>query len=235
MAMIRAKEAYLFDKNKKYIKVPTLDVGCGDGEFSKMVWGKMEAGIDLPGSRIDEAKLRKVYKKVIEFNGVKIPLAKHSYNTAVSNCVLEHVDNLEGLLKDLNRVIKPGGYFLTSVMAKPWEDYLTGSMLFGQVYKNWFRKTQEHHNLLTEREWNEIFKATGWTVMEETGYLPPKAGRWVEAWHYLSIGYLISYKLTGKWTWFNPTCLLPIKYMAELMEENTEPDKSGAIFYILRK
>lgn len=235
MALIRAKEAALFDMHKKYFKGKSLDIGCGDGEFAQMAWGKIDAGIDLPGSRINEASKMGTYKETKLFDGVNIPYKAETFNAVVANCVLEHVEKLEPLLKEINRATKTGGYFSTTVMAAPWESYLIGGKLLGNIYRKWLRKTQDHHNLLSEKEWDAVFKKTGWKAVVKVGYLPKAACHAIEIWHYLSIGYLLSYKLTGKWTWINPAPLLPTKKMAKAMEENTTPDKSGAIFYVLEK
>lgn len=235
MSLIRSKEAWLFDQEIKYVSKPTIDIGCGDGEFAKMVWGKIDTGIDLVNSRIQESVGNNVYKKTIIFDGIHMPVAANSFNTAVSNCVFEHVENLPRLLKEINRIVKPGGYLLTTVMAKPWEEHLIGSKMFGKVYKAWWRKLQDHHNLLTKSEWDKQFNSAGWKVIKVIGYLPPQLCQWIEIGHYLSVGYLISYKITGKWTWLDMGKILPVAKIGDLLTSNVTPNKSGAIFYVLRK
>ena len=75
MALIRPQEAMLFYKNKKIIKQPILDFGCGDGFFSKIVFGKkvIDVGLDITNSRAKEAEKNGIYKRVTFYNGKTIP------------------------------------------------------------------------------------------------------------------------------------------------------------------
>lgn len=247
LALIRAKEAQLY---QKYIplKKPVLDVGCGDGFFVKVTFGQgrtlsgsdpnqLDVGLDLKGSRIDEAKNLVVYKKLVTYDGRKIPFPNNYFSTVVSNCVLEHVEHLDLILKEIQRVIKPGGVFLTSVMAKPWEDNLFGAILFGTWYQDWMRKKQIHLNLFTKQQWDKLFTKLGFEIEDSFGYLSPQACRLIDLSHYLSAPNLISYKLFGKWVLFPEITqyIYPIKYFSSVLSQKVSADKSGTIFYVLRK
>lgn len=232
LSLIRAKEATLWQKCLPF-ESPVVDIGIGDGFFAKTVFGQIDIGLDLPESRIDEARKANVYKRLLEFDGKKIPLKNDFAGTVVSNCVLEHVEELPELLKDIRRILKPGGFFITTVMAKPWEDNLAGAMLMGNTYKNWMRSKQVHVNLLTYKEWKESFTKAGFSVKESIGYITPEACKWLDVCHYLSLPSLVSCKLTGKWTTI-PN-FFPTEELVKIFEKNCEADKSGAIFWVLTK
>src|SRR3989338_8105550 len=93
LSIIRAKEASLFQKHKKYIKRRVLDFGCGDGFFAETVFGKnkITVGLDLTESRARIAEEEKIYKKIVYYDGGKIPFPGHYFSTVISNCFLEHV------------------------------------------------------------------------------------------------------------------------------------------------
>ncbi len=226
LAVIRAKEAWLY-QNYLPLKKPILDVGCGDGFFAKLAIGGADIGLDLADSRMYESK--EIYKKLVEYDGIKIPLADNSIGTAVSNSVLEHVEYLDAVIGEVYRVLKPGGLFMCPVMAKPWESYLFDFA----PYRYWMRKKQVHLNLLTRDEWNNKFNK--FKLVEEIGDLSLKTCKTIELLHYWSIPNLILYTLTGKWSWNNKYFLPWKKDILDESKLNVAPDKSGAIFYIWQK
>src|SRR3989344_9286180 len=198
LSVLRAKEAYFY---KEYLPLvrPVLDYGCAEGFFAKVAWGgEIDVGLDIANSRISEV-VRGVYKKVVTYNGRVIPFKNNYFGTAVSNSVLEHVDGVSKALFEINRVLKPKGKFLTTVMAAPWENYLLGAKIFGNVYKKYMRQKQVHINLLKRREWDLLFKKAGFKIVKTIGHLDRGTSGLIDFLHYVSIPSLISYKLTGKW------------------------------------
>lgn len=238
LSLIRAKEAELYQRYLP-LKRPVLDVGVGDGFFAKMTFGNslIDVGLDLPNSRIDEAGKTGIYKKLITYDDGKIPFPSRSFQTVVSNCVLEHISHLELAIKEVYRVLRPGGLFLTTVMAKPWEDNLFGAKILGDFYKKWMREKQIHLNLLKREDWDKIFQKAEFKISHREGYLSSSACQLIDISHYLSFPNLISYKLLGKWVLFPQVTKLiyPINFLVRILSEKVSTDESGAIFYALRK
>ena len=238
---IRPQEALLFKLFEKYVEAPILDFGCGDGIFAKhsfikqKVAHQIQVGLDITTSKIDQAPVTNVYKKLVKYNGLDIPLADSSFQTVVSNCVFEHLDDLNVSLSEISRVIKPGGYLLTTVMTDKWEKNLLGKKLFGEIYANWLRKKQVHRNLLSAEQWKKRFQDAGFEVIEARGYLPMKLARLLEIFHYLSIPLLIAPKfLLEKLFYINSIFSKPIASMTE-SSQWCDTKQSSAIFYVLRK
>jgi len=199
-AFIRPQEAILFQKNLHLIKKPVLDFGCGDGFFAKLVIeDAVDIGLDLYMSRSNEAKKQKIYKRIVNYDGKKIPFPDNCFSTVISNCVLEHIPNLKQSLREIHRVLKPNGYFLATVMTNKWKDYLLGKKILGNIYVNWMDEIQQHYHLLNEKEWNIKFTQNGFKIIDRVGYLPRYSVRYNELLHYLSLPSLISYRLLGKW------------------------------------
>lgn len=242
LSLIRAKEAFLY---QKYLPLthPILDVGCGDGYFAKITFANPEnrsvtidVGLDLEGSRINEARAQGIYKKVVTYDGKHIPFPADHFRTVVSNCVLEHVEHLPTVLSEVHRVLRPGGRFLTTVMAKPWEDQLVGTKLLGRWYQSWMRKKQVHRHLLTQEQWSAASIDAGFTIQEMIGYLSPAACRLLDVCHYLSLPSLLTYMLVKQWVVLpSLTRLYPVSYILRIIAPDVLPERSGALLFALDK
>ncbi len=226
LSFLRAKEIDLYQNYLPLIQGPILDFGCGDGFFAKTAFGEVGVGLDVDSEILAEAKKESVYQELILFEGKKIPFRDHYFQTVVSNCVLEHVSNLEGALREIHRVLKPGGYFLTTVMADNWEKYI--------FRKKWMRQKQKHHHLLSAENWQKVFKKAGFKIIKTHGYLDKTASHWLELLHYLSIDSLISYKLFHRWKMF-PSFWLPKSKLIKIFGKEAPTEKSAALFMIMEK
>lgn len=199
---------------------------------------KIDVGIDLNNSRLTQIKSEKIYKRVIFYDGHKLPFKNDYFGSIVSNCVLEHIDNLPEAINEISRVIKPGGYFVTSVMTNKWEDYLFFTNIFGDFYKKFLKKTQQHNNLLSAKDWITIFKKNGFEVISTQGYLSPKTCKLIDLYHYLSFPSLVTYVILKKWVvwkdWYKLFSLdkLVFKQLDDVLLDYKE---SAAIFFVLRK
>ena len=93
------------------------DVGCGGGilseEFAKI--GCRVTGIDPSVPSLDTARKHAAMQGLaIEYrqaNGENIPFDADSFDIVVCCDVLEHVDDLEKTIREVARVLKPGGMF----------------------------------------------------------------------------------------------------------------------------
>lgn len=238
MALIRPQEAMLFSENINHVKKPVLDFGCGDGFFAKTVFGKkvIDVGLDLKNTRAKEAENNGIYKKVTYYDGRIIPYPNNYFNTVISNCVLEHIPNLDNTLKEIHRILKPSGTFVTTVMTDQWEKYLFGSRILGKIYVRWLRKKQKHFNLFSEKKWGLKFEKCGFGINKTKGYISPKNVFYLDLFHYLSIPSLIVYKLLGKWSLGLFTAP---KFIFNFIKKNSNlkyvRKKSSALFVVLTK
>ncbi len=239
-SLIRPLEADFFQKTKKLIHSPSLDFGCGDGFFAQVTFGKrkIDIGLDLEkNQRVNETIKNKVYKKTILYDGKKIPFKNNYFKTIISNCVLEHIPDLEFSLKEIYRVMKQNGFFITSVMADNWEKYLFGKKIFGKFYLSFMRKKQEHYHLFSLKKWQKIFEKTGFRVVKVYPYLNSKQAIFLDLFHYLSFPSLFSYIFFKKWVIF-PKWYKFLKvenFIDKILKEKTTVKKSAALFFVLKK
>jgi SAM-dependent methyltransferase len=100
---------------KKYageLKGKLLDFGCGSKPYEKLFQNVDDyIGVDVENeSHTHENENVDVY-----YDGVHLPFDNDSFDSILSNEVLEHVPDLHESLCELHRVLKPGGKILISV------------------------------------------------------------------------------------------------------------------------
>jgi ubiquinone/menaquinone biosynthesis C-methylase UbiE len=103
--------------------VTILDVGCGTGRLlrkAQTFWPQAHViGVDAAEGMIDIA--RRELPEGIFYTGVaeNLPLAEASVDVAVSTISFHHWHNQEEGLREIARVLRPGGYFLLADFVLP--------------------------------------------------------------------------------------------------------------------
>lgn len=89
-----------------------LDIGCGSKPYENLfVNAKKYIGLDIEVSGHDHASS----KVDIFYNGDVLPFDDESFDNIVCFEVLEHVFNFDQLVKEMHRVLRPGGKLLITV------------------------------------------------------------------------------------------------------------------------
>jgi ubiquinone/menaquinone biosynthesis C-methylase UbiE len=91
-----------------------LDVGCGDGEISRVMNGHMDGvviGIDISRSLIKVASKR-LENLIIGDVERWLPFRFQVFDLCTGLDVIEHVVDTDGFLAGLYNVLKPGGYLI---------------------------------------------------------------------------------------------------------------------------
>ncbi len=236
---IRPQEAWFFKSHSQFIRGPVLDFGCDDGFFASLcIKTPIAYGLDLPGTGIEGEHARKIYSKRLVYDGGVIPLPDKSVQTVVSNCVFEHITNMEFSLQEMNRILKPGGYLLASMMTDKWEKYVRGKNLFGISYLRFLRKQQVHINLFSVKKWRMLYQGLGFVITEEHGYLSRTVTYKLELAHFQAIPQLITKKITGIWK--APFIRISKQHVSEMHDYvikdlGTKPEKGAAVFIVAQK
>lgn len=110
---------YLFQRYKIEGGSKLLDIGCGRGEFLK---GFIECGIN--GYAVDESSAARKYCPQAELRNSDIenegiPYPDDHFDVVFSKSVIEHFHYPERLVREMYRVLKPGGLAIT--MCPSWE------------------------------------------------------------------------------------------------------------------
>jgi SAM-dependent methyltransferase len=243
-ALLRGIECRLFEQAGP-LDPPVLDLGCGDGHFASMAFSTpLLAGFDLDESSVREAATRRIYRHVLVASAPAMPFADASFATVVSNCVVEHIPDLEGTLTEVHRVLRPGGRFLFGVPSDGFADMLLGSTLLRRLglralaerYGRWFNTHSAHFHTDPPDVWLERLERFGFAVARWQYYMTPAGHRAFDLAHYLGVPNLISRKLTGRWVlWPNPVTLRLIERWLRPHYEAGPPDEGPYIFFDARR
>lgn len=162
-----------------------LDLGCGDGILTDILFERIGrrprlVGIDLDPLETEAAKRYSFYERIHTVPGDKIPEADGTFDYVISNSVLEHIPDLEPVIEEVGRVLKPGGQFFFTVPCPGFHENLAGSLLPGASrphYLEQLDKRLAHFNYLTAADWDGMTARHGMSVDHVVGYLGQKATR----------------------------------------------------------
>jgi SAM-dependent methyltransferase len=97
-----------------------LDAGCGSGrnmvELSR--FGEV-TGVELSSTSVALARARNV-GEVLEVSVMDMPFPDGHFTLATSLDVIEHLEDDVGALRELRRVVAPGGHLLLAVPSYQW-------------------------------------------------------------------------------------------------------------------
>ncbi len=135
-------------------KLRILDVGCGGGIFCEPLsrLGANVLGIDSNKKAIVSAKAHaKKSKLKINYINTKIEKINPEHKFDVISCmeVLEHVDDVKIILKNIRKNLKPGGIFIGSTINKSIPSFLAAILIAENILKIVPKKTHE---------WNKFIK-----------------------------------------------------------------------------
>jgi ubiquinone/menaquinone biosynthesis C-methylase UbiE len=89
-----------------------LEVGCGTGLILGRVqeFARSATGIDLSGGMLEKAAARGL--AVAQASATELPLATASVDVAYSFKVLAHIPDIAGAMREMARVVRPGGHVI---------------------------------------------------------------------------------------------------------------------------
>ena len=241
--MLRAVEQRFYEQQE--LQEPIYDLGAGDGHFAWALFnGENVIGTDPWWQPLKEAKAREVYPLLVQAEGASSPLASASCGSAISNSVLEHIPEVQSVLDEVGRVLKPCGKFFFAVPNRRFVTDLWGMKIFGYLglkglgaaYSRFFNKIARHVNLDPPEVWVERLQKAGFDHVDYWHYFPVSALHKLERGHAAGLPNLLWKKLLGKWVLFKSR-KNPFLHFDEIARLVAEPyDQEGSCtFYIARR
>lgn len=119
-----ARNGYPMEKFKEWSAV---DIGCGNGRYTVALHNlgfKSVTGVDWSPMNIEDAEKR---MKALKLDGIRyvtgnvleVPLPDNSFDFVLSNGVLHHTENPDKGVKEMMRVLKPGGIGMIMLIPNP--------------------------------------------------------------------------------------------------------------------
>jgi SAM-dependent methyltransferase len=90
-----------------------LDVGCGEGQISRLLaaQGSDVVGVDPTRNQLVAAAVRGGGPHYVRAGAAGLPFATDSFDAVVACLVFEHIDDVDGAIAEVARVLRPGGRF----------------------------------------------------------------------------------------------------------------------------
>ena len=187
---------------------PIFDLGSGDGHFASVAFKeKLDVGLDPWVAQTLEAHQRGTYRQLVLGQGARIPYATGSFGSVTSTSVLEHIPDIQPVLDEAARILKPGGRFVFCVPNHRFPEKLWGRKAlnslglksWGAAYGRFFNRIARHAHTDSPEVWSGRLDRAGFDLEDTWDYFSPKALSILEWGHPLGLPALVSKKLFGRW------------------------------------
>jgi SAM-dependent methyltransferase len=175
-ALFRTQEALLFAGED--LPRRSADLGCGNGEFASLLPSRVSLGVDADLSRVEAACRTGVYRWVLCADLTRLPLQASSLDCALSNSVLEHVEDLYAAVAEVHRTLRPGGKFILTVPSPRMREWLyfsrhafqQGDEGLAERYRHHFDLQWKHLRYLNADEVSAVLSTCGFRDIITTEY-----------------------------------------------------------------
>ena len=125
-------------------KPAVLDLGCGDGRAVDQIAAALPSasydGVDIETSPEVNSRTRDD-ARFHTFDGIQLPFGDGTFDIVFTQQVMEHVRHPDALIAEVQRVLKPGGFFVGS--ASGLEPYHSWS-IFNLTHYGLFRVIEDN-------------------------------------------------------------------------------------------
>jgi SAM-dependent methyltransferase len=224
---------------------PVLDIGSGDGHFASLAYREpIDVGIDvMDRDMVEAAELRPaVFLDLVKASATQMPFEDASFATVISNCVLEHIPDIDAVMAEIGRVLRPGGTFATTLPSEHYPEFLLGSTVARRInfergayaYGKFFNRISHHYHVDPPDVWDARLDAVGLDVEEHVYYFSAAAHRTFDVAHYLGAPNLASKRLLGKWV-LHPLQTKPFDWWYRRYYDEPLPEAGAYQFVRARK
>lgn len=163
--------------NKTSIDIaPSVDIGCGNGFVFHEIFGrKSDFGIDNNEAGDAQISQKTFRTKDLTITDASIAWPKKitQVNLHFSNCVIEHIPNYKGVLKEVLESSSQNAYFIFTVPNDKFEEYMLPKILVNlPLFSNYFRylgkqraKKLNHFNQFNKEKWIEVLNKFSYEIV----------------------------------------------------------------------
>lgn len=242
-ALLRATEARFYADLP--LQPPILDLGCGDGHFGAVALPRPpDVGLDPSAEALAEARSREGYRLLLLGRGARLPFSSSTFATVVCNSVLEHIPQVEPVVVEAARVLRPGGVFYFSVPGPNFLPFLSvgraldriGLHRMADLYRRWFNRISRHHHCDGPDVWERRLRKAGLRLLGWWPYFSRRALTALEWGHYLGLPSLLAKRLAGRWIlWPSRANLWVTERLIRPLYREPPPSEGAYLFFIARK
>jgi len=227
---------------------PILDLGCGEGLFAHILFAeKIDAGVDPAARELERAQELRAYEELILCPGDAIPKPDGFYQTVLSNSVLEHIADLEPVLREVHRIVAPGGRFYFTVPSPLFCRYtIINQLLMAMRLNHLAVKFRRRYNIFWKHyhdyplaEWKELVQKAGFEITASWSYGSKKRSLLNDLLVPFGFFAFLCKRLTNRWIimpglrqfYMRPLYRIVRKYFPA----SDQVDEGGLIFIAARK
>ncbi|KAJ5311844.1 hypothetical protein N7476_007704 [Penicillium atrosanguineum] len=161
--------------SNRYPHINVLEIGAGAGESTEAVLREMDTAFasytytdlmdsmfDIARERFDKYQARMAYKVLdIERDIAEQGFSEQSYDVLIATFSLYATRNLEATLRNVRRLLKPGGYFILMELTDP--NVMRFGLTLGGL-PGWWQGHQEGRVLspcISVERWSELMSKSG--------------------------------------------------------------------------
>jgi len=172
LALMRAIECRIMEKVP--FCHPILDIGCGDGLFTSILFKNrdfVDCAIDISDSEVDLCYKKGVHREIKVASAEDIPYQDKSFNFVMANDLMAHARNPENILAETWRVLGDGGLFCFTVPTLLPKFHSNLFTEFIKKYANWNILNFFNHNISAYFRMNSIYNFRKWDIMlKDSGF-----------------------------------------------------------------
>jgi len=149
-----------------------LEVGCGFGEFARIL-DNLNLNFSVFLADVDFKKVRYVRQLGfsacnLNLNGV-LPFKDASFEGVIMLEVIEHIPNAEGVITEVSRILRKGGFLLLSVPNTGHYAHRIKYLLYGSVFQD-----SDHYRFFNKRQLEKLLTDNNFAVENfiASGYIP---------------------------------------------------------------
>jgi SAM-dependent methyltransferase len=243
-AVLRAVECRFYQDY--HLTGPVLDLGCGDGHFVTQAFDhSLDVGVDPWTGPVHEAGKRGGYLLTVQGFGDRLPFKDGHFNSAISNSVLEHIPDVDSVVCEIGRVLKPGSLFLFCVPNQNFLPNLAVSSFLDRIhlrrlgdgYRSFFNRISRHQHCDSPEVWQARLKKAGFRVEKWWHYFSPEALHILEWGHYFGLPSWIIHAVFKRWLLVRSDWNLALtrSIVRRAYDEHPKQPKGSYTFYVAKR
>ncbi len=141
-----------------------LDFGCGAGDAAKrfVEVGHKVVGVDLSDSGIRLARTRVPGARFeLMDSETQVPFADQSFDVCFCSEVLEHIFDVQGVIREARRLLRADGLFILSV---PYHGWVKNLLIITLRFERHFEPTSGHIRFFSRRSISRCLEAGGFRL-----------------------------------------------------------------------